>query len=512
MNSLQSLKDAAQAWNPWASAEEIAPPPPIPSAESLPGVSQWIPGISVEETPAPSFLPESLARVGEKVQGLLPNVWTAPHFEAFQDFGKRVCEYLTPLVSDRAEEICADENNHTIAAAAVAALVSVVIAKTMLNAARAFSCRNKDLSQCILAGSLNGVKKRLQKADIDSTSLRGETVLILASRLGQEAIVRHLIKFADPNIQAAGRTGDTALHAAIRAGENRVIPLLLGKADINKRNANGQTPIILAVAMGNDFAIDALAKEGGIDWRAQDVEGNTALHYSTGKNFKRVILDKSDANIRNKRGRLPLHVACASNNIGSMNISAIAAETTDPYAEDRDGKIPFVRALETGSIYGAISLFDQRKVVTVANSDIVGLALKKGMSPRDLFGTIDLTILQKIKPEGLDLPTFAAIYGVESGLKNLASRKLFFQGATNAWRDNSEKLVRSLLEKPHFLARITTRKYDKDALLRELDTTDTSASAAAHEPSMELALLVKDAQHYLDQLEREHCYLAKAKR
>lgn len=519
MNPLQSLRNTARAWNPFAAAEEVSPPPPppppSPPTESLQRVSQWIPGISVEETPASSSLPEPLARASEKVQGLLSNAWTSPHFEAFQGFGKKVCEYISPLVSDRAEEICADETNHTLAAVIVTALATAVVAKTVVNAARAFSCRNKDLRECIEAGSLYGVKWRLKSSDVDSISpMFGETELIHASRLGKTAIVRHLLKTADPNIQA-GPTGDTALHAAIRAGQNKVVLELLGKADVNKRNAKGQTPIMLAVAVRNDFAIEALAKQRGINWDAQSIGGNTVLHYVAQRKFSQVVLDNADANIANQKGELPLHIAVGNRDFGS-NVSALAAKTRDTYAKDQGGKTPFVRALEAKNTYVARNLFDQKKVVTAANSDIVGLALKKGLTPSQLFVGIQPDTLRKIKPEGLDLPTFAAIYGLENCLEYLASKKLYFQGASAVWEDNVSvlKLIRRLLESPEFLSRITTRKYDKDALLRELDIPPPAAASAtaAQEPSMEMELLSWDAKHYLKQLEREHSHLPKPKR
>ncbi|MDN3505934.1 MAG: ankyrin repeat domain-containing protein [Simkaniaceae bacterium] len=502
MNPLQSIRDTASAWNPFGAAEEVSPPPSPPTVEVQPGVSQWIPGLSAEEAPPqPSF---------EKTQELFSNAWIAPHVDAFQGFGKRVCEYITPLVSDQAEEICADETNHTIAASIVTALAAAVVAKTLLTAARSFACRNKDLRQCIEAGSLYGVKKRLLSADVDSTSLKGETALIWASRLGQLAIVKHLLKTADPNIQA-GSTGDTALHAAIRAGQNQIISPLLAKADVNKKNAKGQTPIMLAVQEGNEFAIAALAKLSMVDWSAQDVDGNTVMHYMARKKFSQVILDKADANIANNKKELPLHLAAENHDFGGISAGKLARKTTDTYAIDQDGKTPFVRALESHNPVRAKELFIQRKVLTVANSDVVGLALKEGMHPRDIFS--GMPIPSGIKPEGLDLPTFAAIYGLYSCTEYLVEKKQFFVGAALSWVSDDHKLVRSLLEKPDFLSKITTRKYNAGSLLRELNTpAPAAASAATAAPSMEMELLRADAKHYLEQLEREHSHLSRTKR
>ncbi len=102
------------------------------------------------------------------------------------------------------------------------------------------------LHKAISEGDKDSVKDLLRLEADKELKHNHETPLFQAARLGQESIVKQLIKYkADINYQKTGYGNDvgfTPLHIAIREGNVKVVEILLLKgADITLRNKNGQT-------------------------------------------------------------------------------------------------------------------------------------------------------------------------------------------------------------------------------------------------------------------------------
>jgi hypothetical protein len=146
----------------------------------------------------------------------------------------------------------------------------------------------------------------------------------------------------------------------------------------------------------------------------------------------------------------------------------------------------------------ARELFLRSAVVTKENSDLVGLALRKGMDPRYVFSGETVADLANIKPKGLTLPLFALVYGLENLLAYLKGREILLAPVPTGefqafWHQIGPRVTRQLLRNPAFLKRITTQEYDAKTLLKMLDGSRTSS----RELDVEYRQLITDAEAYV---------------
>ena len=87
--------------------------------------------------------------------------------------------------------------------------------------------------------------------------------------------------------------GKTPLHLASEFGLTEVVSALLdaGKTDINETDILGETPLLLACAEEREETALLLLRTPGIDVRARNQNGTTALQYSVNTNsVKREII------------------------------------------------------------------------------------------------------------------------------------------------------------------------------------------------------------------------------
>jgi len=258
--------------------------------------------------------------------------------------GKQVCEFFTPMLSDRAEELCQETSAQVVTALALGAIA--------ICGARA--CRNRlysagsTLHECARSGNLPGVKKFALSSDVDTIDTdSGDTALIAATRAGHAAVASELLKTANPNIGNAS-TGDTAFHVAIREKKAWLADLLLKKGDQNVQNAKGQTPLMEAVIGDDPSSFEAVLGAHGTQLDLADTGGNTVLHHGAKQptdHFVRKLVG-ADANKINQEGELPLHLAAAAGL--EKNIELLVPRTGDVNTIDKQGRTPFFRAVEGG--------------------------------------------------------------------------------------------------------------------------------------------------------------------
>ena len=117
---------------------------------------------------------------------------------------------------------------------------------------------------------------------------------------------------ADPN--KADRNGQTPLHWAAIAGNPYDLQALLdGGADPNRANRNGHTPLYIAVANKNSDAVQALL-DTGADPNHADLKRQTPLHWAASEgnlDILRALLNANAApNKKDHQGRTPISCAC----------------------------------------------------------------------------------------------------------------------------------------------------------------------------------------------------------
>ena len=151
----------------------------------------------------------------------------------------------------------------------------------------------------------------------------GMTPLMVAVRRGYIAIVQLLLAYEDTDINAKDElVGDSALHFALTSRllsqpeALQILKLLLAcdNINVNLRDNEDQTPLMLAVEIGIDEGVQLLLAHDDIRPNIRDIEGRTALHLAAEQgNAKamQLLLAHGDiqVNIRDKEGRTALHVA-----------------------------------------------------------------------------------------------------------------------------------------------------------------------------------------------------------
>ncbi len=146
-----------------------------------------------------------------------------------------------------------------------------------------------------------GVTKTLQQAAID-----GDV----------DQIKLHIAKGADFN--KADQYGYTPLKRAIEGHhpEAAIAIIESGKADLNAKDREGRTPLIVAASMGEQAIAEALIAKGA-DVKAKDTYDRTALHAAIQlgqKDLATLLIDKGvDVNGTDKTGQTPLTLAMQRN-------------------------------------------------------------------------------------------------------------------------------------------------------------------------------------------------------
>ncbi len=142
-------------------------------------------------------------------------------------------------------------------------------------------------------------------ANVHAVDSDGKTPQQLAQQEGHASLAAHLLAFA----QALPKR----LWDAVRSGDATLIRRLIRNgADVNARDGDGKTPLILAASIGRPTAVSALLK-GGANVNATNSVGSTALHLAVLSGRARVVPlllgGGADVNTKDTQGNTPLHNA-----------------------------------------------------------------------------------------------------------------------------------------------------------------------------------------------------------
>ncbi|XP_071148307.1 ankyrin repeat domain-containing protein 7-like [Mytilus edulis] len=124
--------------------------------------------------------------------------------------------------------------------------------------------KKKSLTQKIVIIPKKKVSTDSSVGSIDKVDSEGRSLLFYAATFGTVEVADQLLKSGcDPNVQDVN--GDTALHEAVLNGHLKLIRLLLKKAvnlDINVKNGQGETPLMVAVHQDQIDVVKHLHKAG----------------------------------------------------------------------------------------------------------------------------------------------------------------------------------------------------------------------------------------------------------
>ena len=151
-------------------------------------------------------------------------------------------------------------------------------------------------------------------------------------------------------------------YQAIRQNDLAALRTLARDEGVNAKDAQGQTPLMLAAAFGSADAMRALIASGA-DVRAASSAGLTALHFAADDATKtRLLLDAgADVNAASQLGRTPLIVAAASQSAEAVRLLLFRGANVN--AADNAGATPLNAA------------------ANVDNREAAELLLARGASP-----------------------------------------------------------------------------------------------------------------------------------
>ena len=124
-----------------------------------------------------------------------------------------------------------------------------------------------------------GKSKLMQGANVNAKNDDGIPALIMATDMGEPAMVKFLLEqgaHVDEPVQA---TGETALMHAASAGDKLTAGVLLYyKANVDEQDKHGETALIKAARSGHSDMVKLLL-EVGADIDLQDYTGQSALDH-----------------------------------------------------------------------------------------------------------------------------------------------------------------------------------------------------------------------------------------
>ncbi|XP_067653188.1 serine/threonine-protein phosphatase 6 regulatory ankyrin repeat subunit A-like [Haliotis asinina] len=148
--------------------------------------------------------------------------------------------------------------------------------------------------------------------DINAKNSDGETPVMLAANSGDREIFDNLVR-KGADLSAIDEDGDNILHLACRGGNVKIVNYILIQniVDINAKNSDGETPVMLAANSGDREIFDSLVRKGA-DLSVIDEDGDNILHLACrGGNVKILLLESgADPSLVNRDGDNVLHLAC----------------------------------------------------------------------------------------------------------------------------------------------------------------------------------------------------------
>ena len=237
------------------------------------------------------------------------------------------------------------------------------------------------LHEAVRYGDIDIAKALLESgADVNAEDNLGKTPVIPEDK--REAMYRLLIEHA-ADVAKKDAYGDTVLHTATMTSlAPSILELLVaGGADVNARNKDGVSPLLIAVQKRN-FAHVKFYAERGADINSADKAGNTPLSLALkdGQAMLEMLVNRTNALSHDSNGNTPLHTAVIVN-ASIEQIRYLISLTDDINARNSDGNNALYLAVERNNKnIGELLLAKNADIFSTnnANDSPLHLALKKG--------------------------------------------------------------------------------------------------------------------------------------
>jgi ankyrin repeat protein len=155
------------------------------------------------------------------------------------------------------------------------------------------------------------------------------------------------------NVGSEPLNGDSVLHKCARANSASGIEGAASTSPMNGKNNRQETALIVAAQNSACRAMAALIRRGA-EVDHQDINGNTALHYSiltvSEKAVEILSTAAADFNIPNADGQSAIHLLALSNNVKLAKLVCRKLPLLKMDVIDQNGYNPFIAAVVHGSL------------------------------------------------------------------------------------------------------------------------------------------------------------------
>jgi len=208
------------------------------------------------------------------------------------------------------------------------------------------SVKNAPVAEEALASDGKTRQQQQRYREIDESAAQRHDQLLEAIEKSNIEDVSTLLEHHQYDLDAIqGEALSKAMGHNRRASSPEILQLFLDKgANINARDAQGDTPLLRAVSFNKAETLKLLLNKPGIDVNAQNTKNHrTALHTAVVCNFKacfNLLLDAKSVNInvQDRDGKTPLCL-CADLALDDLGKALIKAQA-DPNIPGQDGKTP----------------------------------------------------------------------------------------------------------------------------------------------------------------------------
>jgi ankyrin repeat protein len=166
-------------------------------------------------------------------------------------------------------------------------------------------------------------------------------ILMVASYFGFEAVVKRLLDTHKADLNRRNNRGETPLWLAVENGHEAVVKQLVkpGQADVNSTDNYGQTPLLLAADTGREALVKLLLENGETRVNLMDGSGGTPLLRAAQNGHAAVVkllLETGEACVNSMDGSGETPLLRAAQN-GHAAVVKLLLETGEAYVNLMDG-------------------------------------------------------------------------------------------------------------------------------------------------------------------------------
>ena len=275
------------------------------------------------------------------------------------------------------------------------------------------------------------ILKRYYFAKLNTKGQKVIELLFEAAKKGDASAIEALSQNPDFNVNVKNKNGHTPLMVAAAFGHVDAIKKLLEKkANVKMRDNNNTSAMHFAARSGNIEIMKILTSQG-LDYTSPNGEGITTLHYGVASNNQDAVTfllsQQVDVNAKNNEGNTPLHIAAEKNNVDIISILSQHGAIIDEINDDGDTPIHIAMAMNhVDSVDGLIKAGSQidvksyslyRMCANILNTPVLDYCVKNFDSADYANGgyiseaqrTIKIFLLSYIAEKNLDKTKFQSI-------------------------------------------------------------------------------------------------------